>query len=554
MTHFIYPLLTTEITIKEVTPQYTNNEYVTIPRVFTASIFMKIFTIIWTIIVNTFAILTLISFLKAVLTDAGTVPLEYINRHRGLIRLYRLQSSSSMALRFQASPYNNNNNNNTGTNRNLPNFLRGSTASSNTISNNSNNNSMTSNITNNNYNDTDLAGTGKEQTNDTVINIPSSSSSSSSSSSIPPTSIAALPAIGERASTIIVHHIHPNLLLDPTPHDPRFCKKCSSIKPPRTHHCSLCGRCVTKMDHHCPWIANCVGYNNYKYFYLLLVHGFISCCLALCFWSLTMFSIVYPLQLKEDSIYNPNIQYSTPTSFARAINDANDDFTFAHSEMTGMFGFILCISLSASLIALGGLHTYLILTNKTTLESSSSGISPYYKGYRNNWINVMGKNPLYWFLPIYTKDIHELSRYGTDFRRTYSDPINRYPIYEFPIPIEEEETEWQLYIQNQQKFLTSPTNNNTKNNNKHKAYELDIDLLKQGKYNPNSTITTSNNNIANQDDNEDEHLTLLQSSIIPSDNNGRIYRNTNKDNKHTSVHEDEDEIHPYRGRPVLKIR
>lgn len=31
----------------------------------------------------------------------------------------------------------------------------------------------------------------------------------------------------------------------------RFCRKCQTFKPPRTHHCSACNRCIMKMDHHC---------------------------------------------------------------------------------------------------------------------------------------------------------------------------------------------------------------------------------------------------------------------------------------------------------------
>lgn len=38
------------------------------------------------------------------------------------------------------------------------------------------------------------------------------------------------------------------------------CKKCNSIKPPHSHHCSICKRCIAHMDHHCPWVNNCVGF------------------------------------------------------------------------------------------------------------------------------------------------------------------------------------------------------------------------------------------------------------------------------------------------------
>lgn len=40
------------------------------------------------------------------------------------------------------------------------------------------------------------------------------------------------------------------------------CKKCTSIKAPGSHHCSICKRCIARMDHHCPWVNNCVGYYN----------------------------------------------------------------------------------------------------------------------------------------------------------------------------------------------------------------------------------------------------------------------------------------------------
>ncbi|KAI5799037.1 DHHC palmitoyltransferase-domain-containing protein [Geopyxis carbonaria] len=53
----------------------------------------------------------------------------------------------------------------------------------------------------------------------------------------------------------------------------RWCKPCSSFKPPRSHHCRTCGTCTLRMDHHCPWTANCVGFANLPHFLRFLVYS-----------------------------------------------------------------------------------------------------------------------------------------------------------------------------------------------------------------------------------------------------------------------------------------
>lgn len=73
-----------------------------------------------------------------------------------------------------------------------------------------------------------------------------------------------------------------NSLLDRrTNQHKRICRRCSSYKPPRAHHCSICGRCVIKMDHHCPWVNNCVGIGNHKFFLLFIFYTFVSCMFSL---------------------------------------------------------------------------------------------------------------------------------------------------------------------------------------------------------------------------------------------------------------------------------
>ena len=99
----------------------------------------------------------------------------------------------------------------------------------------------------------------------------------------------------------------------------RYCEKCLSIKPDRSHHCSVCEVCTLKMDHHCPWVNNCVGFNNYKVtvthnvkllivtlfqFFLLFLGYALTYCIFIAATTARHFLQIWLLQLQGNSPHN----------------------------------------------------------------------------------------------------------------------------------------------------------------------------------------------------------------------------------------------------------
>ena len=110
----------------------------------------------------------------------------------------------------------------------------------------------------------------------------------------------------------------------------RYCMKCKSVRPPRSHHCSMCSRCILRMDHHCPWVGNCVGMYNHKYFLMFLFHAMTGCAIA----SLVMIHNAFHINIRE---FNKNPHYLAVMIVAGALI----------FSLGGLLGF----------------HSYLIATN-----------------------------------------------------------------------------------------------------------------------------------------------------------------------------------------------
>lgn len=122
----------------------------------------------------------------------------------------------------------------------------------------------------------------------------------------------------------------------------RFCKKCQTRKPDRSHHCSTCRRCVLKMDHHCPWLATCVGFRNYKPFLLFLIY--------VCLFCYVCFAVSLTWVMKE--VFTDVGPYDESWNVVHNILLA---------VVSGIFGLVLS--------GFTGWHIYLTLNNLTTIES-----------------------------------------------------------------------------------------------------------------------------------------------------------------------------------------
>ncbi|XP_022224348.1 palmitoyltransferase ZDHHC20-B isoform X5 [Drosophila obscura] len=197
----------------------------------------------------------------------------------------------------------------------------------------------------------------------------------------------------------------------------RFCEKCKIIKPDRAHHCSVCNSCVLKMDHHCPWVNNCVNFYNYKFFVLFLGYALIYC-LYVAFTTLHDFVQFWKVGAYENNGYSEQGQ----------LNGSGV------GRFHILFLFFISIMFAISLVSLFGYHIYLVLVNRTTLESFRAPVfrvgGPDKNGFNlgryANFCEVFGDDWQYWPLPIFTSRGDGFSYPTSSDQSGEAPPVQRY--------------------------------------------------------------------------------------------------------------------------------
>eukprot|EP01114_Cavostelium_apophysatum_P021280 TRINITY_DN7382_c0_g1_i1.p1 TRINITY_DN7382_c0_g1~~TRINITY_DN7382_c0_g1_i1.p1 ORF type:complete len:261 (+),score=2.43 TRINITY_DN7382_c0_g1_i1:70-852(+) len=159
--------------------------------------------------------------------------------------------------------------------------------------------------------------------------------------------------------------------------DLKACTKCNVMKPERAHHCKLCRRCV--------WVNNCVGWNNYKYFVLLLNYA-----PAYCINVLIIIAVRFGVW-----------------GFQR---DGRASGTDLQVLITALMG--LAILMAATILCM--YHWKLLRENKTTIEDHIKD-NPYDLGPSENIREVCGNVKWRWLLPIFSAN-----RDGYNFPRNTS--------------------------------------------------------------------------------------------------------------------------------------
>lgn len=105
----------------------------------------------------------------------------------------------------------------------------------------------------------------------------------------------------------------------------------------------MCNNCVDITDHHCTFLNNCIGKRNYLSFYTFLITSIVSSALVI---SLSSYHLYY----------------------AHSHPSGSEDFLSSYQTIIALIVIIFSFLLMVPILGLFLYHTYLIASNRTTIE------------------------------------------------------------------------------------------------------------------------------------------------------------------------------------------
>lgn len=187
----------------------------------------------------------------------------------------------------------------------------------------------------------------------------------------------------------------------------RFCSICEANAPPRSKHCWTCDVCVLKRDHHCMFTGNCIGYNNQRYFMNFLLYVSIGA------FYCNFLNVDYTFEILGNINFFTLLTILMPMlSWLFGVAPA---YTFA-------VAFISMICLIGFLLVTGYLIYQLMnIYHGQTMWESASGTQDYNFGWRDNMMEVFGKNYyLAFFCPFVSSP---LLGNGIDFKKKFIENV-----------------------------------------------------------------------------------------------------------------------------------
>lgn len=184
-----------------------------------------------------------------------------------------------------------------------------------------------------------------------------------------------------------------------------YCHVCQMNSPPRSHHCPVCEVCVIKRDHHCVFTGNCVGFQNHRYFMLMVLYLWIGC----------VYVILFNLDYYFNVLGHPSFTLILKLIFPGLA------WTLGYVTMFELSILIVsgvnCMAMFLFTCLLG--FQFFFITRGQTQFECKKKIREYTLSFSENWKIVLGEK---WYLTMLSAYINsKLPGDGTDFKKSMID-------------------------------------------------------------------------------------------------------------------------------------